>query len=282
MYKIAINTMQLDGKLPEGDYRWGTFNDSFQNKALAPTDILNAIYMGQSFTSWHRGRRKDENFICGQHVAVDLEAHDERSTLAYVAKQEFVRIYGSFAYTTPSHTTTDPRCRVLFFLDQPLDDAAAYEAAIGFIYDLFPGSDPTCIDSSRFFYGSKNCEIEYWDNVLPISHLRTFYARWGKPKTPAATKGQQQTKPVALAQPGKKLDADAFLAYAIGDASGEGRNKRGYRLARQLRELGLAQWETESYLLRYQQAVCRQKQHDYTEYEAMSNTKSAYRRPMGH
>jgi hypothetical protein len=68
------------------------------------------------------------------------------------------------------------------------------------------------------------------------------------------------------------------LDFAIKDASGEGRNNRGYRLARQLREMGLSQIEAENYLRRYQQAVSRQGAHDYTEQEAMVSLRSAYSR----
>lgn len=282
-YRIAINEIALTGKLPPGDSRWARFNDSFVNREIESLDIANAVYVGYSYAAWHNGRRKDENFICGQHIAVDMESHDERSSIPYLMSMEFVRAYGSVIHTTPSHKPDDPRARVIFLLDQPITDAAAYEAAIAFVYGLFPGSDTACIDSSRFFYGAKDCHVEWLDNVLPLGHLRSFYARWGDRIATPRQRTVEPPPPVAveqqpvIVQP-SKLDANAFLAYAIQDASGEGRNNRGYRLARQLKEVGLSLFEAEGYMRQYQRAVERNGPHNYTEQEALNNLRSAYSR----
>ena len=118
MYKIAINRMKLDAKLPKGDSRWEDFNTSFQNVELPMIDIANAIYCGHSYTAWHNGRRNTENFVCAQFIAVDMDTEDERSTIAYLANMEFVKVYGSFIYSTPSSTEATPRSRVIFLLDR--------------------------------------------------------------------------------------------------------------------------------------------------------------------
>lgn len=285
-YHIAINEMIITGKIPTGDPRWGKFNDAFINQEVDTLDFANAIYTGHSYAAWHRGRRSIENFLQGQHIAVDMETHDKRSTVDYILAMEFVQVYGGLVYTTPSHTTTDPRARIVFFLDQPIADPAAYKQAIGFVYSLFPGADTACVDCSRFFYGSIDCQMEWLNNVLPLAHLRTYYTRWSRFMTTSEPGKTQQQSPPARSQskqqPPKttsdRMEADALLTYAINDAAGEGRNKRGYRLARQLKEIGVSQFEAENILRRYQQAVARQKQHDYTEQEAMISLKSAYSR----
>jgi hypothetical protein len=287
-YCIAINDMALDDKLPPGDSRWARLNDSFINQEVEPFDFANAIYMGRAYSAWHSGRRKDDNFLRSQFIAVDCDTEDERSSIPYLLRLEFVNVYAALIHSTPSHTDAAPRSRVVFLLDEPIADSAAYEVAIGFVYSLFPGSDTSCIDSSRFFYGSKNCEIELLvNNVLPVTHLRSYYNRWRRVTTPTQQVRRQQQQPYTVqhrqaATEKGTLTPDAFLTYAINDASGEGRNNRGYRLARQLREMGLSQFEAEGYLRRYQQAVGRMGQHDYTETEAMQNTRSAYSRAMGH
>lgn len=278
--------MALSGKLPQGDPRWARLNDSFRNQELETVDIANAIYGGHAYSGWHNGRRKDENFLCSQFIAVDLESHDEHSTIAYLAAIDFVRAYGGLIHTTPSHKLDDPRARVIFFLDQPICDGAAYEVAARFIYSIFPGADVACIDSSRFFYGALNCQIEWIDNVLPIAHLRSFYARWrhlDQPHTKRRPIEPQQTAAATptIAQPGG-LTPDMFLDYALRDATGEGRNNRGYRLARQLKEMGLSQFEAEPYIRRYQQSVERTGAHNYTEQEALTSLKSAYVRGVTH
>lgn len=195
-YKIAINKMKLAGKLPEGDRRWPEFNDSFENLELDIEDIANAIYCGQAYCPHVNGRRNTDNFVCAQYIAVDLETHDERSSMKYLANMELVKVYGGLIYNTPSHTEADPRSRVLFFLDQPLTTAPAYKSAIEFIYTLFPGSDTNCIKASGFFYGSKDCKFEWIDNVFPLAHLRRYYARYHK-----------EVKPVSPPQPVRSAPA---------------------------------------------------------------------------
>lgn len=280
-YRIAINQMALTGKIPPGDARWGRFNDSFVNKELEQIDIVNAIYTGHSYAAWHSGRRCVDNFQCAQHIAVDLETGDEHSTVEYLTSIDFVRIYGGLVYTTPSHTAADPRARVVFFLDQPIINASAYKAAAGFIYSLFPGSDSSCVDASRFFYGSKDCRIEWIHNTLPVAHLRRYYSCWALTKEPSifhpqpvTSKTERQTETTDEEQP----TPDAIVEMAIREAGSGSRNNRGYRLARQLKALGLSQFEAGQHMRRYQQGVERTGQHNYTEHEAMITLKSAYAR----
>ncbi len=195
-YQIAINKMKLTGKLPKGDRRWEEFNTSFDNLELEMIDIANAIYCGHSYTAWHNGRRTTENFVSAQFIAVDMDTEDERSTIAYLAAMEFVKIYASFIYSTPSSTEATPRSRVIFLLDEPITNADAYKSAINFIYSMFPGSDPNCVKASGFFYGSLNCQLEILDNVLPVVHMRSYYQRWLKTQPKQAPQVAQPIEPV--------------------------------------------------------------------------------------
>lgn len=175
-YRISFSTMALTGKLPQGDRRWSEFNDSFENLTLSPVEIANLIYKGYAFTTWHSGRRSLEHFICGQHVGIDLDTGDERSSLDTLAAHPWTRMYGALAYTTPSHTPDAPRARVLFLLDAPVTDAYAYGEIVQFIMGQFDDPDTGCKDASRFFYGSLNCDMAMFGNVLPLAHLRRLYA----------------------------------------------------------------------------------------------------------
>jgi hypothetical protein len=284
-YKIAINTMELSGKLPQGDPRWGKFNDAFVNKEIETIDFANDIYMGRAFAPWHHGRRGIDNFQLAQHIGVDMDTEDERSSIDAIKRMEFVAVYGGLIYTTPNHTPEKPRARIVFFLDNPITDREAYKAAIAFVYSLFPDPDTSCVDCSRFFYGSRNCQIEWLDNVLPLDHLRSYYKRYGQAKI-AAHQNETPIAPQQAVAQGKRersetgiITPDTLLNYAIGDSTGEGRNKRGYRLARQLRDIGLTQFEAEGYMRRYQSSVATSKKDPYTEREALITLRSAYTRP---
>lgn len=175
-YRIAFNRMALTGKLPQGDRRWAEFNDGFDNLTLTPTQIADHIYRGYSFTTWHDGRRCLDNFICGQHVAIDMDTGDTRSAIDTLTAHPWVRMYASVVYTTPSHTPDAPRARVVFLLDQPVESADAYTEIALFLMAQFDNPDQACKDASRFFYGSLGCDLAMPDNVLPLAHLRRLYA----------------------------------------------------------------------------------------------------------
>ncbi len=166
------------GKLPQGDSRWATFNDSFVNQELQLLDVANFIFKGHAYTTWHSGRRSIEKFICGQHIAVDMDTGDARSTIDVLSKHPLVRLYGGLIHTTPSHTDDAPRARVIFFLDKPIESALGYTAAATFLMSQFDGSDEACKDASRFFYGAKDCEIWFQESEFPVNHLRRYFKLW--------------------------------------------------------------------------------------------------------
>lgn len=176
-HRIAFNRMALPGKLPPGDPRWREFTDSWDNLTLEPLDIANFVYQGYAFTTWHNGPRKLDNFICGQHIAVDMDTEDERSSFAALEAHPWVRMYGALLYTTPTHSADRPRARVLFLLDSIINNADAYSEAARFVTAQFDGADEGVHDASRFFYGSRNCELHLPGNVLPLAHLRRFYRK---------------------------------------------------------------------------------------------------------
>lgn len=203
-YRIAINKMAT-GKLPQGDLRWDAFNNSFVNRELEPVEIANEIYTGHAYTTWMTGKRKLEHFICAQHIAVDMDTGDVRSSFDALMQHDLVRMYASLMHTTPSHTIECPRARVIFLLDTPITDAQGYQRAAKFLIAQF-GADPACSDASRFFYGCKDCDMRLLDNVLPLAHLRTFYRKYGKAMM-ATAPNQKAASPSSVVQPAKSSQA---------------------------------------------------------------------------
>lgn len=282
--KIAVNRMQLSGKLPQGDSRWAAFNDSFVCQNLPLLEVANAIYTGHAYAGWHNGRRCTENFLCAQHIGVDMDSGDERSTFDELLQHDFFKTYGGLIHTTPSHTSTTPRARLLFFLDTPITNPTAFQSAAMFVVSLFSGADSAVTDASRFFYGCSNCEIEIPFKTLPLAHLRHYYARvtaqnrvLTQPAPQAAkTHTNSHTNGVS-AKPSDPLQ-DIILQRAISRASVEGRNHTGLWLATQLRDNAYTKLAAESIVKSYQQAVERKKPEPYTENEAMKTLASAYSR----
>lgn len=268
-YRIAINTISLRGKIESGSSLWYKFNHSFVNQTVPSSELLAAIYLGHSFCAWHNGPRKTANFACGQHIALDLDTGDERSSIPHLMRNEFVQTYAALLYTTPSHTDDAPRTRVIFLLDQPIATADGYKTAIDHIYSLFPGSDPSCVDASRFFYGSHHCHMEYPDNMLPIAHLRSMVKQ--------AMQARRDTRPTGGARGNGRFPPEQLVQWAVEDAGGRGRNNQGYILAHRLRENGLPMTDAENYMLAYQRQVEAAKLPKYSEQEARHNLKMAYK-----
>lgn len=191
-YRIAINRMAT-GKLPKGDPRWHEFTNSFVNRELELLEIANAIYTGHAYCPWQRSvGRSSENFLCAQHIAIDMDTKDERSAIATLSQHPFVRMYGALIHTSPSHTPELPKARVIFFLDRYIESALGYTAAVEFMMAQFDDHDPVCKDPSRFFYGANNCDIWFQEGELPIAHLRHYFKQWerNRPKAPAKTDGK--------------------------------------------------------------------------------------------
>ena len=289
--KIAVNKMAT-GKIPQGDGRWGAFNDSFVNQSLEPLEIANSIYTGHAYAGWHKGRRCTENFLLAQHIGVDMDTNDARSSFSVLRQHDFFRAYGGLLHTTPSHSPETPRSRILFFLDVPITDPTAFQAAAKFIVSMFPGADSAVTDASRFFYGAYDCEIEIPFHVLPIHHLRHYYAKQKADQTAQAAPIKQfyaQREEQASMSPGtagthgnQSLTQgnlhDTLLRRAIEQSPG-GRNHAGLWLACQLRDNAYSQMDAERVVKSYQSAVQNAKAGDvYTEQEALKTLHSAYNR----
>ena len=172
-YKISFSTMALDGKIPPGDPIWSKFNASFVNRELELVDIANEIYTAHPFTTWHANNwRNATNYQLGQHIGIDFDTEDERSTLQHLAKDKFIQRYAALLYTTPSHTPDKPRARAVFLLDTPIHQPKNYTLAVSSLLFLFGSADRQCKDSCRFFYGSRDCQFEWLDNVLPLDTVK--------------------------------------------------------------------------------------------------------------
>ena len=172
-YRIAVSSQALDHKIPPGSPDWRAFNASFVNRELTPFDFATAIWDGHPFTTWHKDNwRTTANYLCGQHIGLDFDNGDQASTLPALMANPFIHRHASILYTTPSHTPEAPRARVVFLLDTPIMQATNYALAAQALLWLFGTADRQCKDPARFFYGSLRCEIEMFDNVLPLATMK--------------------------------------------------------------------------------------------------------------
>lgn len=178
-YKIAVSNFKTEQKLLPGDPRWSAFNSSFRNLDLEAPDIMQTVYDGCSITTQHKNHwRKGENYLCGQHIGMDFDTEDERSTLNHLIKDKFIERYATFIHTTRSHTVEKPRARVVFLVDTPIMQPRNYTLAVQALLWVFGSADRQCKDAVRFFYGSPGCEFEYLSNIIPLDMVKKMIANY--------------------------------------------------------------------------------------------------------
>jgi hypothetical protein len=156
------------------------FNSTFQTEELTLDDLVEGVIRkGHAFTAPFAKVKHDDrktprlkrNVGEVPFLALDSDTGDKRSTLAWWNIQGLVALYGAVLYTTASHTEDDPRCRVVFLLDSPLDADKA-ELALKAFHWKYDFVDQSASDASRVFYGAKGCEVVVLGNVLPLDVLQ--------------------------------------------------------------------------------------------------------------
>jgi len=175
MYEIAVSSMPLEAKIPNGSPFWNKFNASFYVEAIHQEKLLDLIYQGYAITTCHAPRwRTAANYARGQHLGLDFDTEDIQSSLSVLMDDPFISTYASLIHTTMSHTEEKPRARAIFLLDIPIMQAKNYALAATALLWSFGTADQACKDAARFWYGAPNCEFEFLGKTLPLSVLKNI------------------------------------------------------------------------------------------------------------
>lgn len=170
-YLLAVNRSHR-GKLPKDATpgQWARFNDAFQTCELSPQEIADEIRAGHAIAAVHNGRRKAANFQLAQHIGIDLD--DGAMSWDDVVNHPLVEACAAIVHTTASHRPDAPRMRVLFLLEEPIEDADTYASLVGCFLRAFSTADPLCKDASRLFFGAPDCGLLLMpDNRLTLEDL---------------------------------------------------------------------------------------------------------------
>ncbi|MBK7916811.1 MAG: hypothetical protein IPJ94_11245 [Chloroflexi bacterium] len=134
-FQVAINQKYRD-KVKPGDGRFWRFNMTFQNTHLTLPKLLAAISEGYAWTAPHLHKRHHRptptnphyrttyrvkaNVVGSQLLALDSDTGDERSQFDTLLADPFIGQYAGLLHASASSTTM-PRTRIVFLLDQPLN-----------------------------------------------------------------------------------------------------------------------------------------------------------------
>jgi hypothetical protein len=216
LYHVALGP-QLEGKIPYGDPYWSKFNASFENRELDQPAIAAALYDGHPITTQHTNHwRKSENYLLGQHLGIDFDTEDQRSSLATLKRDPFIAKHAAILYTTPSHTPDKPRGRALFLLDTPIHQAVNYTLAATALLWFYSTADRQCKDAARFFYGGRPgaCEMEWLGNELPLDVIKDMIKQYQQTGQRARRQAQERYTPQTADE------ADVVSALKVIDAWG--------------------------------------------------------------
>ncbi len=277
---LSVNR-KYTGKLARDDNRWGRFNKSFELEALGANAIAQEIQRGHAITAAHFKKRTTDNLQGVQHIGLDFDTEDERSTLETLQAHPFLSQYAAIFHTTSSHKPEAPRARVLLVLDKPIKEAQQYACYIEALHwKLGLPVDAQCKDAVRVWFGAEDCEIVAEPGrALPVTVLDDLRAEF---EAHQSTQEEQRKAESHALDTSASIYPDKALDEAIRDAAAGNRNVTGFRLALRLRDSSLTQSEAWPYMEQFQIGVESLGNHPYSTEEALRSLKSAYsKRPQG-
>ncbi|WP_256259309.1 signal recognition particle [Burkholderia ubonensis] len=175
--KIAINR-KVKNKARPGTDDFKLLATEFENVTFTLNEIAVAIAAGFSWCAQHVDRRKAVNFVCTDVLGVDL---DEGWTFDSLLAHDLVANHGLLIYETYSSTPERPRLRAMFRSPYTIIDADEMRKILRGLVRMF-GSDESCVDPCRMFYGNEGCEPYIIDKTLTaeqIEYLKELGATQG-------------------------------------------------------------------------------------------------------
>ncbi len=180
MNKVNITTAINPFVIDKTEKHW-ILTSKFRNYSISPEEILDYIQKGHPICSCKLLEndegfcyRDSDNFVSGQIIGVDIDNKigDIKLSIAegYVSYEDalsdpVVTSKASFLYTTKSSTEEHNRFRIIFVLEEPIEDKVQYKTIISHFANYFKG-DKVATAVCQIFYGSKNCTSKIFGNVL--------------------------------------------------------------------------------------------------------------------
>lgn len=147
-FRLAIRT-DIKNK-PAGDILKTTAS-GWSNVDITLPDLIGSISSGFPFThQFSNGYRKGSNFAGTNVLIADI---DGTLPLERALADPFIKHHATLIYTTPSHTETENRYRILFHLKREIYHGESYEALYTALMKRVP-TDPAARSCAQFFFGN--------------------------------------------------------------------------------------------------------------------------------
>ena len=149
---------------------------AFDNVQWDAAQIIAHVAAGKAFSvaRLKDGHRHRSKFVSSQIMGVDFD-HGV-NYLDIVNDELFALEYCFYGYPTASSTPENPRCRLLFQLDQPITDGKTYIRLLKRLLHHYRDYQPDTgtKDEVRIFYGSTQPGMSFPQTVLPIAVLEAL------------------------------------------------------------------------------------------------------------
>lgn len=113
------------------------------------------------------GKRNDANYLSSQLVIVDIDNKGKQGgkdvykpvlTIDQAIALPFIQKHCLYGYTSFSHTSEWHKFRLIFSLDQPIDDVAIAKRVIRHAAGNVPGCDSSAMSATNIFFGNTNAQ----------------------------------------------------------------------------------------------------------------------------
>jgi hypothetical protein len=128
-------------------------------------DLINAVTSYAWSPSVFSSYRKDEFFVSADFMALDID-----SGLSIAEAEERVQklTLACLCLPSPSHTSADPRFRLVFPLAKTIFNEQDFHATWDWLQQHFPELDTSCSDTARFFCASSLDDGFFQDGELLV------------------------------------------------------------------------------------------------------------------
>ncbi len=173
---VSVNRRMIN-KPSKSDF--ARLNKYFELCETTVGNLIESIRSGYTHSFvFSDNKRSSSNFASADVVMLDF---DGTITITELLNHEWVKDYGAFVYTTPSHSAEQHRLRLVLILEDTVINGDVLQALMKGLVTILPQADKQCTDAARPFHGNTNAEVFEIGNILS-NHERDRLIELGSPK----------------------------------------------------------------------------------------------------
>lgn len=182
MLNFTVNRKIINKLVKDDKAQSKIFTEQFTREAGTMKDLLDYIREGYSFCIADMTAdpvtnfcyRTTQNFISSQMVVVDIDNKDRSGNRVndedyisweYLKNKTEIKTYASFIYKTPNYTDDWNRMRIVFELPEKIVNIHQISELQKYFAKRY-GGDLQATSCVQAFFGCKDCDYEYFGNVL--------------------------------------------------------------------------------------------------------------------